>query len=104
MSLSSGILKGLSGDKETRQINANEILSPGQEDPRIIDLLLQLTKISDDKHQAIHDHLVKNFSIGDAAALNGVGQPHLSEAIKTLNAKAEIVEKINELKYTGKVV
>ena len=46
----------------------------------------------------IYDHLVSNFSISQSAMLNDLTHGNLSVAVKDLNAIAEIVEKINELK------
>ena len=75
-------------------------LSQGLESKNKVDLLLQLTKISsDDMKYAIHDHLVKNFTVGDSATLNNLKQSNLTHALNSLNKIAETVEKINELKY-----
>ena len=76
-------------------------LCQGQEDARKIDLLLSLTRISESMSYAIHDHLVKNFTVSNAAMLNSVQQSHLTSNLTKLNAIAETVEKVNELIYTG---
>ena len=74
-------------------------LSQGLENTKKINLLLQLTKISSDNiTSAIHDHLVSNFSTGDAANLNNCKQGNLSVALKELNKVAELTEKLFELK------
>jgi len=75
-------------------------LSQGLESKKKVDLLLQLTKISSENiKSAIHDHLVGNFTINDSALLNNCKQGNLTHSINALNKIAEIVEKINELKY-----
>lgn len=75
-------------------------LIKGQESKKKIDLLISLTKIeSENIIGGIYDHLNRNFSISDSSSFNGCNQPNLSDAIKTLNGVAEIVEKINDLKY-----
>ena len=75
-------------------------LSQGMESRRKVHLLLSLTKITScNITSAIDDHLIRNFSIGDAALVNGCKQANLTVAINTLNLVAEIVEKINELSY-----
>jgi len=77
-------------------------LMQGQESRGKIELLLALTKISSEKMtDAIQDYFVRGFGVGDAANLCGVKQPNLSVAIEKLNKVAEIVEKVNELKYTS---
>ena len=76
-------------------------LCQGQEDARKINLLLSLTRISESMRYAIHDHLVKNFTVSNAAMLNSVQQSNLTSNLKQLNVIAETVEKVNELKYMG---
>ena len=75
-------------------------LSQGLESAEKVELLLQLTNIrSENIQMALVDHLVKNFSISDAAVINSCRQPNLTEALSSLNKVAEKVEKINEIKH-----
>ena len=75
-------------------------LSRGQESKKKLDLLISLTKIdSENIVCGIYDHLYRNFSISNSASINNLSQPNLSVAINKLNEVAEIVEKINDLKY-----
>lgn len=61
-----------------------------------------LTKINSESiKDAIYDHLVRNFSIGDSSSLNNCSQPNLTVAINKLNKVAETVEKVNELNHTS---
>ena len=72
----------------------------GQESKKKLDLLISLTKIdSENIIGGIYDHLNRNFSISNAASINNLSQPNLSVAINKLNKVAEIIEKINDLKY-----
>ena len=77
-------------------------LSQGQESKKIIEILLSLTKIKEPMQDAIVDHLVRGFSVSDAANLNDVRSNNLSVAIRDLNAVAAKVERINELKTYDK--
>ena len=78
-------------------------LSQGMESKKKVELLFNLTKITSyNIKQAVYDHLVKNFSIGDAATLNSCQQSNLTHAINALNKIAETVEKVNELNYMSK--
>ncbi len=74
-------------------------LSQGQESVKIVNLLMELTSTGDNIRAAITDHLVRNFSISEAAMLNDVKKGNLSVAIVNLNRVAGIVEKIKEHKF-----
>jgi len=75
-------------------------LSQGFESKKKVELLLSLTKISSEKIQgAIHDHLVMNFGVKDAALISGCSQSNVTAALKILNGVAETVELINELNF-----
>ena len=64
-------------------------LSQGQESCGKIEMLLKLTSIKENMQTGIYDHLVSNFSISNAAALNDLKHGNLSVAIKYLNEVAE---------------
>ena len=75
-------------------------LSQGLESKKKVELLLSLTKISSDKIQmAIHDHLVMNFGVKDAAMINDCRQSNVTAALVVLNEVARAVELIHELKF-----
>jgi len=76
-------------------------LSQGQETTTKINLLMELTSTKENIRAGIIDHLVRNFSVSNAAMLNDVKKGNLSIAIVSLNKVAEIVEKINEHKLYG---
>jgi len=71
------------------------------ESDKKIALLLTLTSTKENIQGGIRDHFVKNFPISQAARLNDLTPGNLSVAVKDLNAIAETVEKINELKVYG---
>ncbi len=74
-------------------------LVQGMESKRKIKLLLTQTKITSEKIQsALIDHYCRDFSIEDAAALNGLKRPNLYPAIEKLNIVAEFGEKYFEFK------
>jgi len=77
-------------------------LCKGQESLKNINLLLQLSNTKEDTQTGIIDHYVKNFSIANAASINGLNRGNLSVAITELNRIASVVEQINELKVYGK--
>jgi hypothetical protein len=75
-------------------------LSQGLESKKKVVLLLSLTKItSENITMALHDHLVMNFGVKDAAIINGCRQSNVAAALVVLNEVAKVVELINELKY-----
>ena len=76
-------------------------LCKGQESLEDINLLLQLSTTREDTQTGIIDHYVKNFSISQAATINGLNRGNLSVAIADLNKIAWIVEQINERKVYG---
>ncbi len=77
-------------------------LCQGQESRKIIAALLELTKTKENIQGGIYDHFVNNFSVAQAAMLNDVKPNNLSVAIKDLNKKAAICERVNELKCYDK--
>ena len=77
-----------------------QYLFAGNQSQERLNLLLERTKInSDDVIEAVSDHLVKGLSEAAAASINGVQQPNLKRALKTLNDVAETVEKVKELDW-----
>ena len=77
-------------------------LCKGQESLKDINDLLKLSNTQEDTQTGIIDHYVKNFSISQAASINGLNRGNLSVAITDLNRIAQIVEQINERKVYGK--
>ncbi len=74
-------------------------LCQGLESYRKIDLLLKLTRISSENMQmALSDHFANNFTVSQASQINGVNHSNLLVAIKKLNAVAEVVELLHEIK------
>ncbi len=71
-------------------------LCQGQESRKTVANLLKLTKTGESVQGAIFDHLVRGFSVSDAAMINGLRPNNLSVAIKDLNDKAAIVEDLIE--------
>lgn len=75
-------------------------LLSGQEDPRVVDLLLEIVRVENEDHvSAIYDHLVKGFSDTDAAKINSVPQSNFNRTMKRVHKAAEVFEKLFELKY-----
>ena len=71
----------------------------GMESTAKINCLLALTKIdSERKIDALHAHFVKGYEVTSAAALCGLPQPKLTQAITKLNEIAGLCEKFHELK------
>ena len=77
-------------------------LCKGQESLEDINDLLKLSNTQEDTQTGIIDHYVKNFSVSQAASINGLNRGNLSVAITDLNRIAWIVEQINERKVYGK--
>ena len=83
-------------------VGAVNYLCQGLESYRKIDLLLKLTRISSENMQmALSDHLANNFTVAQAASINNVNHSNLALAIKKLNAVAETVELLHELKLVS---
>lgn len=67
----------------------------GGESKERFELMMPLTKInSDDKIAALYDHLVRGFTISQAAEINGLKPQNLNVALDSLEAKIEIHEKL----------
>lgn len=80
----------------------NYLLSGGF-NPKVLDLLLQLTNIkSDDVKAALHDHLCRGMSRELAASVNYVDKSNFNRAYRTLNEKAKTVELIKEEQMRNK--
>ncbi|OCQ23387.1 hypothetical protein A7985_05455 [Pseudoalteromonas luteoviolacea] len=73
-------------------------LFKGMQSPERFELLLSLTRISSDNIiEALRDYLVRGLDKKTAAVINGIEQPNLSAALRRLEVKAELVERIKEL-------
>ena len=75
-------------------------LCQGLESRAKMELLFKLTKHSDNTKKALLAHFTDNYSIGYAAIMGGVETSNLSRAVKELNAIAEVMEKVFELKVS----
>ncbi|MCF2909979.1 adhesin biosynthesis transcription regulatory family protein [Pseudoalteromonas sp. DL2-H2.2] len=73
-------------------------LFKGMQSPERFKLLLSLTRISSESViDALYDHLVKGADKKVACALNQVKEPNFTPALKALEEKAAIVERIKEI-------
>lgn len=80
------------------------LFAGGQTEERL-NLLLSLTKISSEAVlAALHDHLVKGFSISDAATINSTAQQNVDRALSKLEKVADMVEKIKEHDYRKVII
>jgi hypothetical protein len=72
-------------------------LAQGQESETRFNLILSATKISSEAVKgALHDHLVLGFSDSNAAQMNHIALSNFNRGLATLNAMAEIIEKVKE--------
>ncbi|RZQ51215.1 hypothetical protein C1E23_20720 [Pseudoalteromonas phenolica] len=75
-------------------------LFKGMQTQERFELLLSLTRIqSESVISALNDYLVRGMDKKAAALANGVQMPNFSAALKQLEAKVELVERIKELDY-----
>ncbi|MEQ3513606.1 PapB/FocB family fimbrial expression transcriptional regulator [Pseudoalteromonas sp. BZB3] len=73
-------------------------LFKGMQTQERFELLLSLTRIqSESLINALNDYLVRGMDKKAAALANGVEMPNFSAALKKLEEKAQIIEKIKEL-------
>lgn len=73
-------------------------LQQGGESAERFELILSLTDIrSEAIIDALRDHLVNGWAAVTARTLNGVDKGNFSNALKAMNKKAAIVERVKEL-------
>ena len=75
------------------------VLLAGSESQERVELLLKLTKISEQHAKAISMHLVTGVSEDYAAGVYSVNKSNLSRSLKALNETAKVVERIKEIDW-----
>jgi len=74
----------------------------GSQSEQRFNMLLKLTRISsEDVIDALRDHLVVGLAETTAATINNVSLSNFNRALTSLNAAAELVEKIKELDWSA---
>lgn len=75
------------------------VLLAGNEPQERVELLLKLTKISEQHSKALKLHLVNGATEEYAAGVYSVNKSNLNRSLKALNETAKIVERIKELDW-----
>ncbi|MBQ4836793.1 PapB/FocB family fimbrial expression transcriptional regulator [Pseudoalteromonas luteoviolacea] len=75
-------------------------LFKGMQSHERFELLLQLTRInSENMIDALRDYLVRGMDKKAAALTNQIAVPNFSAALKKLEEKAAVVERLKEIDY-----